>query len=89
MYVCATCCILVPDSDGAVMGGCRNPSCAVRKRGEKHAAGCGLLVASVLHNLTARLPQVPELRRQNQIPKKFCLSNDIWELVSMFYNKVV
>lgn len=43
------------------MGGCRDPNCAVSKRGEERAAGCGLLVTSVLHNLTAGLPQVPEL----------------------------
>lgn len=62
------------------MGGCCDPSCAVRKRGEKNAAGCGLLVASILHHFTARLPQVPQLRRQDQIPKTFYLRQDIWEL---------
>lgn len=65
------------------MGRRCNPSCAVRRQGEKHAAGCGLLVASVLHNFTARLPQVPELTR-HQIPKNSAL----WEVVLIFYFKV-
>lgn len=56
-----TCCMLIPDFDRAVMGGCSHSSCATRMHGEKHTAGCGLEVASVLHNFAARLTQVPEL----------------------------
>lgn len=85
--VCATCCVLIPDSDGAVMGGCRDPSCAVRKRGEKHAAGRGLLVASVLHHLTARLPQVPQLRRQDQISQNILLqTGHLGTLTNTFFS---
>lgn len=56
-----TCCMLIPDFDRAVMGGCSHSSCATRMHGEKHTAGCGLEVASVLHNFAARLTQVPKL----------------------------
>lgn len=59
------------------MGGCRDPSCAVSKRGEEHAAGCGLLVTSVLHNFTARLPQVPELGTHNR--KTVCLYRNTFQ----------
>lgn len=61
MSVCAhselrvTCCVLVPDFDSAVVGGCCYPSSATRRHGEKHAAGCGLKVASVFHYFTAWL----------------------------------
>lgn len=65
LYV--TCCVLVPDFDGAVMGGRCYLSCATRRRRQKHTAGCGLVMASVLHNLTARLTQVPELVTQTQL----------------------
>lgn len=65
--VSVTCCVLIPDFDGAVMGGCGYPSCAIRSHRQKHAAGCGLKVASVLHNFTARLAQIPELMTQTQI----------------------
>lgn len=52
--------MLIPDFDRAVMGGRSHSSCATRMHGEKHTAGCGLEVASVLHNFAARLTQVPE-----------------------------
>lgn len=66
------------------MGGCRDPNCAVSKRGEERAAGCGLLVTSVLHNFTARLPQVPELGTHDQ--ENSLLTS---EHVSAFRSKVV
>lgn len=62
-----TCCVLIPDFDGAVMGGCCYLSGATRRHWEKHAAGCGLKVASVLHYFTAWLAQVPELITQTQL----------------------
>lgn len=62
LYLCpycmcgvVTCCALVPDFDRAVMGGCCYPRCTTRRRRQKHTAGCGLEMTSVLHNLTARL----------------------------------
>lgn len=62
--VSVTCCVLIPDFDGAVMGGCGYPRCTIRSHRQEHAAGCGLKVASVLHNFTARLAQIPELMTQ-------------------------
>ncbi len=62
-----TCCVLIPDFDRAIMGGCYYPCCATRGRRQKHTAGCGLQVSSVLHNFTARLTQVPELTTQTQL----------------------
>lgn len=56
-----TCCVLIPDFDRAVVGGCRYPCIATRMHGEKHAAGCGLKVASVFHYFTAWLAKVPQL----------------------------
>jgi len=56
-----TCCILIPDFDWAIVGGRCHASGASRRHGQKHTAGCGLKMTSVLHDFTAGLTQVPEL----------------------------
>lgn len=56
-----TCCVLIPNFDGAVMGGRRHLSGATRRRREEHAGGRGLNVAPVLHHFAAGLTQIPEL----------------------------
>lgn len=56
-----TCCVLIPNFDGAVMGGRRHLSGATRRRREEHAGGRGLKVASVLYHFAAGLTQIPEL----------------------------
>ena len=66
IQVGVTCCVLIPDFDRAVMGGCCYLSGATRRHRQEHTAGCGLEVASVLHNFTARLTEVPELITQTQ-----------------------
>lgn len=49
------------------MGGRRNLSCSIRRRRQKHAAGGGLEVTSVLDDLAAGLTQVPQLTTQTQL----------------------
>lgn len=61
-----TCSVLVPDLDGVVVGGCRHLRSVSWTRGEKHAAGRRLDMTSVLHHLTAGLPQVPQLAQKKQ-----------------------
>lgn len=58
---------MIPDFDSAVMGGCCHPRGDTRRHREKHAAGCGLKVASVLHYFAAGLAQIPELMKQTQL----------------------
>lgn len=53
--------VLIPDSEGAVVGGRRHPGDAQVGGRQEHTAGGGLHVAPVLHHLTARLTQVPQL----------------------------
>lgn len=66
------------------MGGGGDPDGAVSKRGEEHGAGCGLLVPSVLHNFTAGLPQVPELRAHGRISEQL-----VAQLASTLHNELV
>lgn len=62
----STCAVLIPDLDGAVVGGRGHPGRSSRRWRQEHAAGCGLQVASVLHHFTAGLTQVPQLTTQAQ-----------------------
>lgn len=66
MHECFTCCVLVPDFDGTVMGGRCYASCPIVSSRQEHTAGGCLEMPSVLHNLTARLTQVPQLSTQTQ-----------------------
>lgn len=89
-----TCCVLIPNFDGAVMGGRRHLSGATRRRREEHAGCRGLNVAPVLHHFAAGLTQIPELtenRRTDTSTLKSqepCMSEEhacTAELVREFY----
>lgn len=65
--ILSTCCVLIPDLDGAVMGGRRHLGSATRRPREEHAGGRGLKVASVLHHFAAGLTQIPELNTADTV----------------------
>lgn len=64
LHFFSTCCVLIPNFDGAVMRGRCHLSGTTRSYREEHTAGRGLKVASVLHHFAAGLTQIPELKIQ-------------------------